>query len=265
MDFQANTQLLTQKTLTDSPFLQLDTRNQDEQERRYVGDSNWLWHPYEKYVLFVANPSRLTPAEGAPLQLPAAMLDCPGMGNNNNNFDGVLDADSCSLNSFTNEDSSDMDTFSDVDLTDNSEDETYETGSVSAQGCGFEGSFASTTTFLPTTTTTFGIDDEQAAQQLIGRDDITINSITDDRVRQRSRGRGDFAEEEPSFKSLKQEKAKPGLPEVALLQGSGSSSFSSPVVEHLVHVEDHEDDDCMCAAAAYGMYYAEDMQMQNSF
>lgn len=271
MDFQTTTQVFTQFTPSDTPMLSLDTYNQTEQERSYLPQSDCLWHPYTKYVFFVANFSRLTPAEATSIQLPTAMLETRNW-DNNNNFDGVLDADTCSLDSFTNDDSSDMDTFSDVELTDSSDEEIYTAGSVLAQGCGFNANTTPTTTFLPTTS--IKIDDESAAEQQTLRDNILINNNIigticeeSDRPRPRSRGRRDTVEEEFSFKSGKQDKAKPGLPEADLLQGSRLQS-GSPVSHHVVHVEEHEEDedcDCMYAAAASGMYSNQFMQAQDSF
>uniref|UniRef100_A0A7S3KFK2 Uncharacterized protein n=1 Tax=Euplotes crassus TaxID=5936 RepID=A0A7S3KFK2_EUPCR len=162
-----------------------------------------------------------------------------------------------------------MDTFSDGELTDNSEEDFCGTRSVLAGGCGFEGYNTPTTTFLPITTTK--IDDESAAQQqTLFHNNNSINIIEtteedNERARARARARRDLTDEEFSFKFCKQEKAKPRLPEVGLLQGSGLGS-SSPISHHVVHVEEHKDEDCDCMyAAASGMYQAQYMQQQNSF
>mmetsp|Transcript_13354 Transcript_13354/g.14968 ORF Transcript_13354/g.14968 Transcript_13354/m.14968 type:complete len:195 (+) Transcript_13354:202-786(+) len=193
-----------------------------------------------------------------------AMLDNPNT-NINNNFDGVLDADSCSLDSFSNDDSSDMDTFSDVDITDHSDNDQISTKGVYDQGCVYYCGNDLPTTSFTTTTITTKIDDESLAHQEINRINIE-NNIIDEESRGR-RGRRDLVEEEEfSFKCSKQEKAKPILPGVGLLQGLDlSSSLSvSQVVEHIVE-HDEIEDDCMADAAACGMYQTQGMQAQNSF
>jgi len=214
---------------------------------------------------------RLTSAGPTSIQLPTALLDNPNF-NCNNNFDGVLDADTCSLNSFSNDDSSDMETFSDVELTDHSDDEAMVAHSVYAQGCADFSSNNLQGTFLTTTITKIA-DEELAHQEIIRNNNLNNNNNGDESERASGRSRRDLVEEEFSFKSSKQDKAKPQLPEVSLLQGLELSSISSPisqVVEHIVeHVSEHEcDEDCDCMSATAdrcGMYSTQAMQAQNSF
>ena len=195
-----------------------------------------------------------------------AMLDNPAA-NINNNFDGVLDADSCSFDTFSNEDSSDMETFSEVEITaDQSDEEFTETNGVYGQGCAYYCGNETTTTSLMTTT--IKIDDESLAQEMNRNNNIIDNNITYGSERARGRGRRDFTEEEFSFNVSKQDKKKPNFPGDALLQGLDlSSSLSvSQVVEHIVESEEECDCDCMADAAACHMHhFQQDQQAQDSF
>jgi hypothetical protein len=183
----------------------------------------------------------------------------------NNNFDGVLDADSCSFESYSQEDSSDMDTLSDVEITDHSDDEINEAKGVFAQGCATEFDAKDTTTGSTLTDTalaTQNIIHQQSIRAIIA-DDCDNNNANNDNYLRRGGERGREGEEESfSFNFNKQEKAKPKLPgAAALLQELASSSSSSAghVVVHKCVA------DCDCMGDYDCMYLQEQMQSQTSF
>lgn len=185
----------------------------------------------------------------------------------NNNFDGVLDADSCSFDSYSHEDSSDMDTLSDVEITDNSDDEINEAKGVYAQGCATDFDAKDTTTGTTLTDTalaTQNIIHQQSIRAIIAADCDNDNNANNDNYLRRGGERGREGEEESfSFKSKKQEKAKPKLPgAAALLQELAASSSSSSAGHVVVHkcVAD-----CDCMGDYDCMYLQEQMQSQTSF
>lgn len=193
------------------------------------------------------------------------MLNDPTM-NLNNNFEGTLEADESSYYSSSFDDS---DTFSDVELTDSSEEEDLETRTWAVDACVNDETYGRTTT-TTTLKTDSALANEQLVHQQIIQDDI-ISIIREDennnnnrsRLEGRSRPNGpveggsDF-----SFSFNKAEKAKPMLPGAGLLQGlAAASSWSHNLDDVVVH---KCDEDCECMEAEEPMYYQQS-QSQNSF
>lgn len=182
----------------------------------------------------------------------------------NNNFDGVLDADNCSYDSFSHDESSDMDTFSDVDLTDNSDDEIITTQGVEGQGCAYNNCVSNdnTTTLLQTDTT---MATSKLSEQLQIRDNININIINNGARREGERGR--VEEEQQYFFNFSQSlKAKPKLPEVKLALQDLASAAAVSASHSWEHVVDHKcEKDCGCMSDPSYMYCMNGMQAQNSF
>lgn len=169
-----------------------------------------------------------------------------------------------------------MDTFSDIDYTDNSEDDLVDQTTLGGQGLGLYGCAQATTT-----TTTFKTDNVLATEQLLhqqntGADNITIireNTIITTRAqnedRSRPNGPVEEGEEGYNFNFKVTEKAKPKLPEADLLQDyAAAASLSSSRVSHSwSDVVVHKcDDDCACMEPEeYMMYCQQASQSQNSF
>ena len=189
----------------------------------------------------------------------------------NNNFEGTLDDNSSSFESFSQEDS-DMDTFSDIDLTESSEDETFENLSNSGNrqswlGCG-------------TTDTAFKTDNIVATEQLLQHQQLqgeciairnniitTIRGANEDRSRPNGPTEG---VEGFIFNFEKSEKAKPKLPGAGLLQGlaAAATNSSSSWASHswVDVVAAHKCDcDCDCMEPEEPMYLQQEYQSQNSF
>jgi hypothetical protein len=180
----------------------------------------------------------------------------------NSNFDGFLDADSCSFDSFSQDDSSDMDTFSDVDLTDNSEDEIIVTNGIERQGYAYnnDSSLYSTSTLLQTDTTKAALElSEQGPFR-----SIINNNIINNGVRREGDSGREEEEQQHFFNFTNEEKAKPQLLEVGLLQDLAAASSSSS--HSAGHVVDHKCvKDCECIYAPTSMYSMYGMQAQKSF
>lgn len=190
------------------------------------------------------------------------MLDNPNM-NCNNNFDGVLDADSCSFDSFSQDDS-EIDTFSEGDFLESSDEEM--TDAQPTNILGWTGRVGGEEV---TTVETFKT--ETSKQLKAG---IHQQIITDDIIMERSRSRARVAaaavveaqeqqeEQEEVFKFKEDKKSKPKLPEAGLLQSLAllNSSDSSS------HCWSDDCDDVHCPVGGMGgMYSYAEYESHNSF
>ena len=264
MDFKTNNTRFIYDTMTEEPKLALQTFNQWDRKVELLGAQEAIWQPYTKWVLITTNNYRITSPITGLISLPTAMYDNPNV-EFNNNFDGTLDADNCSYDSFSHDESSDMDTFSDVDVIDNSDDEIIITAEgVEGQGCANSSYYSNdnTTTLLQTDTTL-------ATSKLSKQDSIRaiINNIINNGARREGKkGRVEEEEEEQQnfFNFSQSQKAKPKLPGVKLvLQDLSSAAAASHSWEHVV---DHKcEKNCKCMAGSYSMHSMYGMQVQNSF
>lgn len=254
MDFKnINQSMFSANLNVEEPSLPFRSLNEMTETTETVGYPEDLWTPYTKYVVYASNSYRIAAMDVGQMNLPAAILNNPNF-TWNNNFDGILEADSSSYESFSQE-SSEIDSYSDVDLTDNSEDEVLE-----AEGCSGQRDDDQVRTWQPSVGAQLKNNENLAENNLVhqqfSRDgDITtiIPIISDEQVvasdslRGDGRGRGGCTttdQQQFIFNAKKQEKAKPKLPEALLLQDFAAAS-ASHVSEESEHVVVEECDDCM--------------------
>lgn len=204
------------------------------------------------------------------VNLPMAILSNPHA-NLNNNFDGILEADSSSYESYSQEDS-EIETYSDVELTDNSDDEilaaddSHDDGFYSQGYCGQEitGTRIKTDLSLAAENYVHQQNNNNENNQTIISDDVSI--IRRAQVEVRPRGNGPVVVgEERSFEFKESEKPKSKLPGVNFLLQELAASAASWESHSWTGVVSHKcDKDCDCMTTGTGMYSA-GYQSQNSF
>lgn len=205
------------------------------------------------------------------VNLPAAILSNPHA-NLHNNFDGVLEADSSSYESYSQEDS-EIDTYSDVELTDNSDDEILEADASHADAYACQGYCGQETTETRIKTDLSLAAENYVHQQnnnnenneIIISDEASI--IRRAQVEVRGRGNGPVIEvEERSFDFKESQKLKPVLPGVKALLQELAASAASYESHSWSGVVDHKCDKvCDCMTTGTGMYSTGGYQSQNSF
>ena len=235
-----------------------------------MGNMDDLWTPYTKYVYNFTNFYRVNNMDSGVVTLPSAAIN--NRNNNlNNNFDGILVADSCSFDSYSQE--SEMETYSDEVLSCDSDDEVLQADDCLDLGQPDSALQQSQSTSRPDRNSKWHCDTAMVHQEntredgiipiITDEDKITISENPEGEERERSTGsvgRGfDF-----DFKN--KEKAKPKLPGAGLLQDGTTTSDLSWVNSDWKHVVVHKcSKSCACMSANANMYSQEGYNTQNSF
>jgi len=186
-----------------------------------------------------------------------------------NNFEGTLDADSCSLESLSQDDS-EMETLSDIELTESSDEDISYRQSIIAEGSDSQGVCGKQTATLKTDNM---IAMEQIVHQQTIRED-NVNNIICNNQTNNTTERSSFAdrsrtaapatpatttfEEEESFKAEEGKMSKLG--QVTLLQNLSLISSDSSTDVHVV--DHHCNQICGCMR---GMYFTTEYNTQNNF